>query len=146
MDEFDLAILLSYAQTFGHKAAAERFDVNVRTIQRHLRVLKDGKRPSLAKLVAQESQRVRNRNRDKLHQALDALLDRVIVLAPDATMGDVTSAIDKVGGLVVSKEIMGGDTDNSVPHAGERGATEETQGPSGDNASIKGPLRVVAGL
>ena len=73
----EIAIILSHAATFGTGAAAKQFGLNRKTIQRYQSEARGGANPELARLVATETRRARDRSRSKLQSAMDALLDRI---------------------------------------------------------------------
>jgi hypothetical protein len=130
VDEAELAIILSHAATFGAKATSKQFGLSVRTIQRHQARLTKGEAPNLAARVAVEHKAAVERSRDKLHLCLDKLLDRVMELAPNATMGQAIEATDKIGGLMVTRQAFGG-TNDAQPGVGANSADKPTQDPSG---------------
>lgn len=113
LDYAEIAIQLSHAATFGVTAAAKHFGVNRKTIQRHQTLAKSGRCPELSQLVAAERERSVKRNRDKMQQALDVLLDRSIELAPTADLGQTVNAIEKIGTLFSSMKVMRVEFDES---------------------------------
>ena len=134
-DNADKAIILSYAATFGVKAAAAQFSVDRKTIQRYRAELASGKNPELSRLVAKETELARERSRSKIQLALDALLDRAIQLAPTADLPDVIMGLEKVGDLATTRKVLGveGDTEGQEapgneslgrPRAGQEGTDE----------------------
>lgn len=128
LDYAEIAIELSHAATFGVTAAAKQFGVNRKTIQRHQALANSGKCPDLSRLVATERERSVKRNRDKMQQALDVLLDRSIELAPTADLGQTVNAIEKIGTLFSSMKVMRVEFDgagqDAPSHAGLGGDPE----------------------
>jgi hypothetical protein len=126
VDEAELAIILSHAATFGANATSKQFGVSVRTIQRYQARIKAGECPGVAERVAAEHKAAVSRSRDKLHLCLDKLLDRIMELAPTATMEQSIDASDRIGGLIVTRQAYGtpddagtGDVPDSQPKAPE---------------------------
>jgi hypothetical protein len=106
-DETEMAVILSHAATFGVTAAAREYGLNRRTIQRYQAEVRSGKCPDLARKIAEEKERATQRNRDKMHRALDALLDRVIELAPKADLMQAVTGVEKIGELSSAMVVMG---------------------------------------
>jgi hypothetical protein len=106
-DNAEMAVILSHAATFGVTAAAKQFGLNRRTIQRYQAEVKAGNNPELSRLIASEKERAHQRNRDKMNRALDALLDRVIELAPTAELTQAIAGVEKIGELSSAMKVMG---------------------------------------
>jgi hypothetical protein len=127
-DDQDIAIILSHAATFGTGKAAKEFGLNRKTIQRYQSDVRTGKNPELAKLVATETERSRARSRSKINRALDAMLDRVIELAPSATLPEAILGAEKIGDLATARKVMGvveGDSEGETA-PGPQGLGRET--------------------
>jgi hypothetical protein len=133
-DDDQLAIILSHAATFGTGAAAREFGLNRKTIQRYQADLREGKRPELAALVASETSKAKERSRSKIHRALDALLDRVIFLAPSAKLPEAILGVEKVGDLATTRQVLGvtGDSEGEAAPGpqGLGGRTADGEGTS----------------
>jgi hypothetical protein len=137
LDYAEIAIELSHAATFGVAAAAKQFGVNRKTIQRHQALVNSGKCPELSRLVATERERSVKRNRDKMQQALDVLLDRSIELAPTADLGQTVNAIEKIGTLFSSMKVMRVEFDGAGQDAsGHAGLGRESE----DESEARPPL------
>lgn len=106
-DETELALMLSHAATFGVTSAAREYKLNRRTVQRYQAEVRSGKCPELARKITEEKGRASQRNRDKMHLALDALLDRVIELAPKADLMQAVTGVEKIGELSSAMVVMG---------------------------------------
>jgi hypothetical protein len=130
-DPQERAILLSHAATFGVSAAAKEFGLNRKTIQRYQAELNSGSDPELSRLVAAESDKARERNRSKLHRALDAFLDRALALAPSADLPKVLDGITRIGDLVTKRDVFLGD--NGELDGRDRGDAPD-EGPGGTAA------------
>jgi len=110
-DEQEIATILSHAATFGVTATAKEFKLNRRTIQRYQAMVRDGKSATLSQLIAVESDKAKERNRSKLHRALDAFLDRALALAPSADLPKVLDGITRIGDLVTKRDVFLGDAE-----------------------------------
>lgn len=123
VDDAELAVVLAHAATFGATAAAKEFGLAKRTIQRHQKAVRDGNNPDVARLIVRETERAKERNRSKLHRALEALLDRTIELAPKADLQTVLHGVEKIGDLVTKRQVMLGEPDErnsgASPDAGD---------------------------
>jgi len=142
IDDAELAIILSHAETFGAGETAKQFGLSRRTVCRYQAKLKSGKCPEVAQKVATERQAAVTRSRDKLHLCLDKLLDRVMQLAPDASMTEAIEATDKIGGLMVTRQAFGG-TDDAESGSGADSPNTEAQNSGGaieGGKVIKGPF------
>jgi hypothetical protein len=123
-DDAERAIILSHAATFGVGSAAKEFKVSRRTIERYRADIRAGNNPKLAALVATESERAKERNRSKLHRALDAFLDRAIELAPKADVSKTLEGVTRIGDLVTKRQVFFGDDEldgrdpGASPHEG----------------------------
>jgi hypothetical protein len=134
LDDNEVAVILSHAATFGVTAAAKEFCLSRRTIQRYQADIRAGKNQQLARLVAAESDRAKERNRSKLHRALDAFLDRALELAPTAELPKVLDGIKTMGDLVTKRDVFLGDAEpdgrdsGDAPHEGARRGVSQEEG------------------
>lgn len=122
----ELASILAFADLESDKAAAERFSVSERTLQRYRAEVRAGRNPKLAELVEQRKRQTTERCADLLvsvyEKGLTALGRRIEDAAAESRMKDrdLVGAIHILGNQLVTRNVLTGD---------------EQQPPGGDRAS-----------
>lgn len=111
IDQQELATILSFGDLHGDKAAAERFGVSLRTIQRRRAALRNGDDAQLAALVIEAKGRGLERCADLLTATYEVALRRLDQLIPEASFDETLSAVRVVGDLHLARAALTGDDD-----------------------------------
>jgi transposase len=127
------AAVLLYAKLHrSDAAAAKHFGVDERTVRRYRNENRSGKDPELSAAVLDAEAEIANRHLDELDEAFEALLQRIIKLAPRAKIGEATQALQVVGDLKQSRDVWAEDEDES---AGARPAAQGAARPNPGGSS-----------
>lgn len=109
IDPAELAVILAYGDRHGDKAAAEKFKVSHRTLQRYRAAVREGKAPELAKLVTDQKAVALERCQDLLTETYEAALRRLQAVLPNASPREVIGAVKIVGELHMTRNALEGD-------------------------------------
>lgn len=126
IDPAEVATILAYGDRHGDKAAAAKFGVSHRTLQRYRAAVREGKAPELAKLVTDQKAAAIERCQDLLTETYEAVLRRLQVVLPNATPREVIGAAKIIGELHMTRSALEGDDEQP----GSDGPGEAAQGDS----------------
>jgi transposase-like protein len=104
-DDEKAAILAEANRTSG-AAAAKKYQLATRTIERWRAQMRQGLLPEVARQIAAQQRELVQRSTDKLLLTQDALLDRMLDLAPTMTTKEVSGALETVGELVLARKVL----------------------------------------
>lgn len=123
----ELPTILAFAKLHGNRAAAKRFKLAVRTIERHNGRLAKGATPELAGLVAQKVAEAAQKHADLLEKTLEAALQRTLKLMPKASITEALQAVETLSDTKLQRDMFGGN------HAGASAARKDqtTRAPAG---------------
>lgn len=135
----ELASILAYAELQGDKAASDKFNISIRSLQRHRHQLRSGARPDLAGLVAERKSVASKRCEDLLlsiyERGLNALGLRIDDTQAETRMKDrdLVGAIHILGNQMVTRDVLIADeeqpTGRDRPSAGADADSTGTQRP-----------------
>ena len=128
----ELAAVLSYGDLHGDKAAAEKFGVSLRTLQRRRAEVRDGKNDKLAALVVGAKSKAVAGREALLAETYGAALERLRDLLPGADFDQTVSAVKVVGDLQLATDALNDDEDDES--TGNFGARAATQGGASTNS------------
>lgn len=124
MDPDELAVILAYGDRHGDKAAAAKFSVSHRTLQRYRAAMREGKSPQLAKLVTDQKAVALERVQDLLTETYEAALRRLQEVLPSAEPREVIGAVKIVGELCLTRNALQGE-DDQQPGSDSQGAAAQ---------------------
>lgn len=150
MDVVEVAAALTFGDAYGDNAAAERYGVSARTLQRYRQRIREGSAPELAVLVAEKRAAVAAKHRDQLDEVfgemLTALKKRVQDTQNPMLDRDLVGAIKIVGDQRTTRDALdlgddefesdtdggrvGGDLPGAPVKAAAGGAAGDETGPS----------------
>ncbi len=114
IDSTELATILSYGDMHGDKAAAEKFGVSLRTIQRRRAELREGKDDALAALVVSAKSKAVAGREALLASTYETALRRLETLLPTADFDQTVSAVKVVGDLQLAHDALNDDEDEGT--------------------------------
>lgn len=146
----EMAGILAYADQHGAPKAAEHFNISKRSIDRRRRDIREGKSPSLAKVVDRLKRNALERNQDLLTEAYEVVLTQIKKKAPRAQFPDLVKGAKELGDLHVTTKELNRDDAPAVQGGAH---SEGTKGPrvadeaparakAGGSADESGPARV----
>ena len=133
LDPAEVATILGYGDRHGDKAAAAKFNVSHRTLQRYRAAIRDGKAPELARLVERQKARAVNRCIDLLTETYEMALRRLQEVLPQATPHHVIGAVKIVGELALTRDALKGD-DEQQSSGNQPGAAPAADAPQASQA------------
>lgn len=115
-----MAAILAFADLNSDPEAAKRFNCGTKTIRERRKAAATGKEPDLAALVQAEKDRAAQKHGDAVDAALEAMLKRLLELAPTASIGDAITAAEALGGLKIQRDWFDGDATAPGAQAGRK--------------------------
>jgi hypothetical protein len=109
MDPAELAVILAYGDRHGDKAAAERYKLSHRTLQRYRAAMREGRAPELSKLVTHQKGAAVERCLDLLTETYEVALKRLQEVLPNAEPREVIGAVKIVGELCLTRNALQGE-------------------------------------
>ena len=128
MDPAELATILAYGDRHGDKAAADKFGVSNRTLQRYRAAMRDHRAPELSRLVAHQKERAVERCLDLLTETYEAALKRLQEVLPHAEPREVIGAVKIVGELCLTRNALQGE-DDKLASGDSQGAAAQGSAP-----------------
>jgi hypothetical protein len=135
VDQAEVAAILAFAALHTDEAAAKQYRVSVRTIQRWKLAVKEGNRPEVAELVAQNKRTALEAHSDLLDEtfevALKALQDKLKDPAAGNTLRQVAGALKIAGELKLQRDFLRDDDDSAGVHSSSAVAEDAEGSASG---------------
>lgn len=133
VDTAEAATILAFGELHTDEEAAKKFGVSKRTIERWRAAAREGKRPELAALVAENKRVALDKHSELLDEFFADALEAgraKLKASSENTLRSIVGAIKIAGELRIQRDLLKDDDDDPGLHQSSSGAEEAKSGTS----------------